>query len=206
MSRPIPITASRTSCRRSRLRRRRRPGTTLRARRRPPTPTFSSAIIGAPITRRRRRFGWCSRSRPAIDLFDLPPLPNGVAVCNAYGHETAIAEYVVMVCWRCITGSSRFRGEFRDRGSWRTSWVQSGAPHGEVRGSTLGIVGYGRVGREVARRAAPFGCRILAANRSPREADPGVERVYPLADLDQMLPLMRHGRAVHRARPGNRPG
>ena len=57
-----------------------------------------------------------------------------------------------------------------------------------MRGSTLGIVGYGRVGREVARRAAPFGARILAANRTPREADPGVERVYPLADLDQMLP------------------
>ena len=79
-------------------------------------------------------------------------------------------------------------GEFRDRGSWRSSWVESGAPHGEVRGSTLGIVGYGRVGREVARRAAPFGARILAANRTPREADPGVERVYPLADLDDMLP------------------
>ena len=60
--------------------------------------------------------------------------------------------------------------------------VQSGVPpHGEVRGSTLGIVGYGRVGQEVARRAAPFGCRILAANRSPRETDPEVERVYPLA-------------------------
>jgi phosphoglycerate dehydrogenase-like enzyme len=52
----------------------------------------------------------------------------------------------------------------------------------------LGIVGYGRVGREVARRAAPFGCRILAANRTPRPAEDGVEQVYPLAELDQMLP------------------
>jgi phosphoglycerate dehydrogenase-like enzyme len=52
----------------------------------------------------------------------------------------------------------------------------------------LGIVGYGRVGREVARRAAPFGARILAANRTPHDAEPCVERVYPLADLDRMLP------------------
>jgi hypothetical protein len=77
----------------------------------------------------------------------------------------------------------------RAHGSWRTSWVESGAPHGEVRGSTSGIVGYGRVGREVARRAAPFGARILAANRTPREPDPGVERIFhKLADLDAMLP------------------
>src|SRR6201999_2399806 len=45
------------------------------------------------------------------------------------------------------------------------------------------------VGHEAANRAAPVGCRILAANRSPREAGAGVERVYPLAELDAMLPL-----------------
>ena len=67
--------------------------------------------------------------------------------------------------WRCSHRLFQIAGEFREHGSWRTSWVESGAPHGEVRGSTLGIVGYGRVGREVARRAAPFGGRILAANR-----------------------------------------
>src|SRR5437588_451256 len=39
------------------------------------------------------------------------------------------------------------------------------------------------------RRAAAFGCRLLAANRSPRPAEFGVERVYPLVQLDEMLPL-----------------
>lgn len=123
-----------------------------------------------------------------IDLFDLAALPKGAAVCNAYGHETAIAEYVVMTWLALHHRLFQISGEFRDQGSWRTSWVESGAPHGEVRGSTLGIIGYGRVGRQVARRAAPFGARILAANRTPREADPGVERIYPLAELDAMLP------------------
>jgi phosphoglycerate dehydrogenase-like enzyme len=124
-----------------------------------------------------------------IELFDLAALPKGAAVCNAFGHETAIAEYIIMAWLALHHRFFEISGEFRERGSWRTSWVESGAPHGEVRGSTLGIVGYGRVGQEVARRAAPFGCRILAANRTPREAGPGVERVFPLADLDRMLPL-----------------
>jgi phosphoglycerate dehydrogenase-like enzyme len=124
-----------------------------------------------------------------VELFDLAALPKGAVVCNAFGHETAIAEYIVMVWLALNHRLFEISGEFRARGSWRTSWVESGAPHGEVRGSTLGIVGYGRVGREVARRAAPFGCRIVAANRTPREAEPGVERIFPLAELDRMLPL-----------------
>jgi len=123
-----------------------------------------------------------------VDLFDLAALPKGVAVCNSFGHETAIAEYIVMVMLALHHRLFEISGEFREHGSWRTSWVQSGAPHGEVRGSTLGIVGYGRVGREVARRAAPFGCRILAANRTAREPEAGVERVFSLAELDHMLP------------------
>jgi phosphoglycerate dehydrogenase-like enzyme len=122
------------------------------------------------------------------ELFDLAAMPKGVPVCNSFGHETAIAEYIIMTWLALNHRLFEISGEFREGGSWRSSWVQSGAPHGEVRGSTLGIVGYGRVGREVGRRAAAFGCRILVANRSSREADPWVERVYPLAELDRMLP------------------
>src|SRR5262249_36143385 len=123
-----------------------------------------------------------------IELIDLAALPRGVAICNAFGHETAIAEYVLMTM---LVWSHRFReieGDFRSHSSWRPSWVQSGPPHGEVLGHTVGIVGLGRVGSEVARRAVAFGCRVLAANRSERPAEGGVERVYPLAELDEMLP------------------
>jgi phosphoglycerate dehydrogenase-like enzyme len=123
-----------------------------------------------------------------VELIDLSALPAEVAVCNAFGHESAIAEYVVMVMLAWRHRLFEISAEFRELASWRTSWVQGGAPHREVRGSTLGIVGYGHVGREVARRAAPFGCRILVANRTPREPEPGVEHVYPLAEIDRMLP------------------
>src|SRR5262249_39732433 len=92
----------------------------------------------------------------------------------------------VMLVWRHRL--LEISAEFRERASWRTSWVQGGTPHGEVRGSTLGIIGYGRVGREVARRAAPFGCRILAANRTSKQPDPGVERVFPPSEQARILP------------------
>src|SRR5256714_8009158 len=123
-----------------------------------------------------------------IELIDLAALPPRVMVCNAFGHETAIAEYVLMVM---LVWSHRFReieGDFRTRSSWRPSWVQSGTPHGEILGSTVGIVGLGRVGREVARRAAAFGCHVIAVNRSPHEPDGGVEPGFPLGEPDRMLP------------------
>jgi len=123
-----------------------------------------------------------------IELIDFAALPHGVTVCNAFGHETAIAEYILMVM---LVWSHRFReieGDFRARSSWRPSWVQSGAPHGEILGSTVGIIGLGRVGYEVARRASAFGCRIIAANRSAREPGRGVEHIFSLSELDQMLP------------------
>ncbi len=122
-----------------------------------------------------------------IELIDLAALPPRIIVCNAFGHETAIAEYILMVM---LVWSHRFReieGDFRTRSSWQPSWVQSGAPHGEILGGTVGIVGLGRVGREVARRAAAFGCRILAANRSRQDPGNGIEQVFPLSELDRML-------------------
>ena len=76
-----------------------------------------------------------------IELIELTALPAGVAVCNAVGHESAIAEYVVMVMLAWWHRLFEISAEFREHASWRTSWVQGGAPHGEVRDSTLGIVG-----------------------------------------------------------------
>ena len=74
------------------------------------------------------------------------------------------------------------------RGARARSFV-SGSPHGELMGRAIGIISYGRIGREVAERVVGLKCRVLAANRSPI-ADPSpAQSIFPLADLDQMLPL-----------------
>jgi phosphoglycerate dehydrogenase-like enzyme len=122
-----------------------------------------------------------------VDRMDLAALPRGVSVCNTLGHETPIAEYVIMTMLNLTHQLFHSVLSFR-AGSWESSLQGGGARHGELFGQTVGIVGYGGIGREVARRAAPFGVRLLAANRSP-VGDPGpVERVYALAELDRMLP------------------
>jgi phosphoglycerate dehydrogenase-like enzyme len=124
-----------------------------------------------------------------LDLLDTGAVPNGVTICNVFGHEPAIAEYVIMtmlvLTHRLFEAVTAFRA-----GSWVASpQFGGGSPHGEGLGRTIGIVGYGRIGREVAECAAGLKCRILAANRSPVAEPKPAEMVFPLAEIDRMLPL-----------------
>jgi hypothetical protein len=116
-------------------------------------------------------------------------VPKGVTICNVFGHEPAIAEYVLMtmlvLTHRLFESVMAFR-----MGSWVASpQFGGGSPHGEVLGRTIGIIGYGRIGREVAERAAGLKCRVLAANRRPVADPTPSETVFPLTDLDRMPPL-----------------
>ncbi len=123
-----------------------------------------------------------------LDLIELPSLPSGIAVCNVVGHEEAIAEYVLMTALVLSHKLVDIGTAFRDRGSWSGGGAGGGPLHGEILGKTIGIIGYGKIGREVARRAAAFGCKIVAANRSPIAAKGDAAEIYPLGELDNMLP------------------
>jgi phosphoglycerate dehydrogenase-like enzyme len=56
----------------------------------------------------------------------------------------------------------------------------------QVAGKTLGVVGLGGIGQEVARLAAALGMRVVGTRRS-NEPVPGVERLYPATELHAML-------------------
>ncbi|HWQ56371.1 MAG TPA: D-2-hydroxyacid dehydrogenase [Bryobacteraceae bacterium] len=60
---------------------------------------------------------------------------------------------------------------------------------GELAGSTVGILGYGDIGRAVASRARAFGMRILALRRRPKisSGDPLVDVSLGPADLPELL-------------------
>jgi len=122
-----------------------------------------------------------------VDMIDLPSLPRGISLCNVFGHEPAIAEYVLMtilsLTHRLVETVTAFRG-----GSWAAHQPAGGSPHGEIFGKTIGIIGYGRIGREVAKRAVGFGCKVIAANRTPISDKGNASEIYPLGELDRMLP------------------
>jgi glyoxylate reductase len=67
------------------------------------------------------------------------------------------------------------------RGGWTVAWPDASQLADEVTGSTLGIVGLGRIGSAVARRAAGFELRVLYTARTPRST--GLAEWRPLDEL-----------------------
>lgn len=120
-----------------------------------------------------------------IDDIDFSAVPPTATVCNAYEHEIGIAEYVLGAMLEWLIGLRRMDSEFRAH-RWWGSWL-CGPRHGDLFGRTLAIVGYGRIGREVAKRAHAFGVRVIAASRTPGPGDAWCEHVHGMDALHDVL-------------------
>ena len=107
-----------------------------------------------------------------LDRIDRSALAPGTALANAYGHDVGIAEYMIGAMLAISRSFCRIDADLR-RGQWDSVW--SGAPvplWPELAGKTLGILGYGRIGQAVARRALAFDMEVLAIRRDATRPDP----------------------------------
>jgi len=90
----------------------------------------------------------------------------GIAVTNTPGVlDAAVADLtlaLILACRRHLVESDRF---VRD-GGWGRGWAQPELLGRDLAGSTLGLVGMGRIGSQVARRAEAFGMRVAHHRRS----------------------------------------
>jgi phosphoglycerate dehydrogenase-like enzyme len=108
-----------------------------------------------------------------LDRIDQSALPAGTWLANAYGHDVGIAEYVMggMLAWTREFG--RLDASLR-RGVWESQWAIGAtppAPWPELAGRTLGILGYGRIGQALARRARAFDMAVWAIRRDVARSD-----------------------------------
>lgn len=122
------------------------------------------------------------------DNIDVPECTRrGVPAGNTPGVLTEttadLAFALLMAAARRIDEGSRYVRA----GKWRT-WGPMLLLGHDIHGATIGIVGFGRIGREMARRATGFGMRILYHDVQPASAEEeaalgGARRV----ELDELL-------------------
>src|SRR5713101_7828886 len=108
-----------------------------------------------------------------LDRIDRGALPAGVFLANVYGHEIGIAEYVLGAMLALTRGFARLDAALR-QGAWESQWAVGSsppAPWPELAGKTLGILGYGRIGQALARRARAFDMEVCAIRREATRSD-----------------------------------
>ena len=113
-------------------------------------------------------------ARSYMDPEALAALGITVHTIKGYG-DTAVAEHTVALMWAAARGLAAMDRGIRAGGWPRKEGVQ-------LTGKTLGLIGFGGIAAEVARIAGGSGMKVLAWNRTPREA-PGVT----FAELDEVL-------------------
>jgi glycerate dehydrogenase len=110
---------------------------------------------------------------------------HGIAVCNIRDYCTASVAQHVFATLLALTHGIREYDRALKAGAWEQAahFTMLTYPVRELAGRTLGIVGFGTLGRAVARLGQAFGMNVVIANRAGGEREPG--RV----DLDELLPI-----------------
>jgi phosphoglycerate dehydrogenase-like enzyme len=86
--------------------------------------------------------------------------------------------------WQPVGGEVNAGQTFTIGASLQTAVDRS---HIHLADQTLGIVGLGNIGQEIARRAAAFGCRVVAVDPRTDPRPPGVETIWPPEHVDRLL-------------------
>lgn len=106
-----------------------------------------------------------------------------ITVCNAGSYSTnAVAQHVFALILEHYNKVGEYNKFVKDGGWIHSEKFSPFKPMKEMDGRTLGIIGYGSIGKKVAKIAQAFDMKVLAYNRSPKK-DEGVRFV----EMDELL-------------------
>lgn len=126
-----------------------------------------------------------------VDLASARTL--GITVCNAVNYATAsVVEHTIALMLALSTRLIDYVGDV-NHGKWQqsSSFCLLGHPIVELRGKTLGIIGYGALGKGVADIASAMGMEVLISRR-PGSGGSEANRVNPVDLLKQVDFLSLH--------------
>lgn len=119
-------------------------------------------------------------------------LPAQAVAAGCAGHEITMAEYTLAAMLEWEIRLRVMDPDFRS-GSWAFSGSskEPGSFHGEIWNKTVGIVGYGGIGVEIATRAKAFSMRTMGLKRTPMPTPPELDWLGSTAqDPDALMTLL----------------
>lgn len=142
----------------------------------------SAVDVNAGLLRNAGKLRVIGRAGVGVDNIDLEAATKaGIAVMNTPGaNAVAVAEHTLALMLALARSICRADSTTRT-GKWEKKSLQGT----ELRGKTLGIVGLGRIGMEVARRAISFDMKIIAHDPFVA-AKMAAERGIRLVDLEEL--------------------
>jgi phosphoglycerate dehydrogenase-like enzyme len=144
-------------------------------------------IVGWNVSReavqRAGRLRWIHSTAAGVDQLLHPEiLERDIILTTSSGiHAESITEHVLALM---LAFARRLHVAIRNQLAHR--WDRPSTVGRELRGKTVGILGLGHIGREVAARAAAFGMRVIGTKHTP-EPIPHADRVLPPEGLDEVL-------------------
>jgi len=137
---------------------------------------------------------WIQIHYAGADHIKLDSIPQGVSITTASGvNSTAVAEHAIALMLALRKRIPRMLALQREK-SWpvlRSRWNTFSRPL--IRGETMGILGYGSIGREVARIAKALGMTVLAYKRTPTRRDDRGFFLPATGDPDGSIPDAFYG-------------
>jgi D-3-phosphoglycerate dehydrogenase len=101
-----------------------------------------------------------------VDMIDIEAATErGITICNAKGFNAIPCAEHIMALILAIAKNLTKHDKIVRNGGWRGMH----APSFVLYGKTMGIIGLGSIGEEIARRTKAFGMKIMAIERSPSE-------------------------------------
>lgn len=123
-------------------------------------------------------------------------LETDITITTASGiYSNPLAEFALMAMLQHAKKLDRLREE-KARKIWCQDFVDS------IEGKTLCIIGMGNIGRAIAKRAKPFGMRVVGVKRTVRDDDPSHEHADELRTTDELQDAVAEADYVAVALPG----
>lgn len=133
---------------------------------------------------------WVHSPAAAVHQMMFPELVNSdVIVTNARDvHGPVVAEHVIALIFALAKRLPQI-ARFQQDHIWAQEILWEASPHQrEVAGATLGLVGIGGIGGQVAKHASALGMRVIATREQPEKGAPeGVQQVFASSQIDDLL-------------------